>query len=179
MCFLVMSALVTIIVGCAGKPQPAAIKTASAVQDSAGETVNVTLKGADISWDDGKGRKVMDARFAEFSASGTEARANAELRNMRADLYQDGKIASTLIAPRVTVDSGNREIHATGGVQIKSVTGASVTANEIVWRSRENKVEAKGPVKVSIDNITIDAKGFEADTALKHAKFSGAEANIK
>jgi hypothetical protein len=174
--------------GCAPKiekviepPAPAA-KSAPPAEAPQPEKVTVSTKfqKAGISWDDDKGRRVLEAGFTEASAQEVNGDAQAELKGVKATLYKDGRPASILYAPTVTADSAKKEIKAGGGVKIVSkANNTSALCESVVWKSGESKLVGTGGVKLTMGNITISAAGFEADTALKKAKFSGAQANLE
>lgn len=136
--------------------------------------------GAKMTWDDEKGARVWEARFKEAAASQTGKSAVVELRGVEAGLYRNGKIASRLVAPRVVADSRTREVKASGGVKVTSaIYDASVRAERLLWRSREDKLLGAGGVRMRKGNLSITARSFEADTALKKAKFTDAEMSLE
>ena len=125
---------------------------------------------ARLLWDDEKGRRVWEARFDDAVASGASGDTVAELHGVKASLYEDGKVVSSLIAPRVIADSRSGEVRAAGGVTITSaLDGASVRSDRVTWKSREDKMYGAGAVRMTRGNISIAANTFEADSALRTA----------
>jgi len=161
-----------------GKKSPAPI---AAGEKPAGEgALKAEFRGARITWDDENGFRVWEARFKEATASQTGKGAVVELRGVEASLYKDGKIASRLVAPRVVADSRSREVKAAGGVEVTSaVYNASVRAERLVWKSREDKLFGAGGVRMKKENLSVTARSFEADTALKKARFTDAEMSLE
>ena len=137
------------------------------------------FKGASMTWDDEKGRPAWKAQFKKAIASHAGGRTQIELRGVRAVLYESGKVVSKLDAPRVVADSRKREIKATGGVTVVSVEDkTSAYSEQLVWKSREDKIIGTGAVKMVKGNISIMARSFIADAALKRAKFFDAETSM-
>lgn len=133
-----------------------------------------------MTWNDGKGNRVWDAQFKEAIASQTGSTSAVELRGVEADLYEDGKLVSKLIAPNVTADSKQKEVKATGGVELVSGTdGAVVHADSLRWKSAEGKVYGVGNIKMTRKNISVAAVKFEADTGLKKAVFKNGRIDVK
>lgn len=181
---LAIISLPVYLTGCSGRQPGMPAKKAAAVNPTPKPADQGSLKasfqGARIAWDDANGMRLMEAEFKEAIASQSGTSASVELRGVKASLFKDGKVASTLIAPTMTANSSAREILATGGVQILSPSQhATARSDELVWKSRENKVLGTGAVKMTVGNISITARRFEADTALKKARFTGAEASLR
>lgn len=151
----------------------------AAVEQPAG-ALEAEFRGAQITWDDEKGRRVMEAQFEEALASQTGDEAVVELRSVKARLYKGGKLASSLVAPRVVADSRTKEIRASGGVEIVSAENdASGRAERVVWKSREDKLIGTGAVRMVKENVSFTARSFESDTALKKAKFGDGKAALR
>lgn len=139
-------------------------------------TLKVEFSKARVLWNDPTGRRVMDAGFREAVVLQTGQNGALELRGVRANLYKDGKIVSILTAPKVVADSKTREVKATGGVRVTSVQdGTSAVSEQIIWKARADKISGTGTVKMTKGNMFINAQSFEADTALKKARFREAE----
>lgn len=91
-----------------------------------------------------------------------------ELHDVKATLFKDGKPASTLVAPLVKANSSTREVSASGGVLVVAKSpNATVRADRMLWKARENKITGAGHVKMVRDGATITAESFEGDTDLK------------
>ncbi len=169
--------------GC-GRKQPAKkpVQTSVAPTESEPEPerrkVEAKFEGAKVTWDDDQGKRLWEAEFKSASAAAADgSSATVELVKVEASLYRDGKVTSRMIAPRVVADSGRKEIRATGGVKVTSlVDGTTASAEEMVWRPRENKLVGTGGVRMDKGNIHIRARSITTDTALKKARLSDAEA---
>ncbi|MGQ9454859.1 MAG: hypothetical protein ACUVRS_05485 [Armatimonadota bacterium] len=104
---------------------------------------------------------------------GSELSRKVILTDLNAKLYQDGKLAAELVAPKVEADERKRILTATGGVTLKSLDGGTVlTCEWMKWFARENRIVGNGGVKVvsrleSGDRYKMEGAAFEADTALK------------
>lgn len=139
-------------------------------------TLKVEFGKARILWNDATGRRILDAQFKEAVVSQTGKNAALELKGVKASLYKNGKIASTMAAPRVVADSRTREVKASGGVKVTSAAdGATAISEQLVWKAREDRVYGTGMVKMLKGNMFINARSFQADTALKKAHFTEAE----
>ena len=175
---LIVGVAVGLLAGCAGKGRrPVAKKQAAPKEEKS--ALKAEFRKAKITWADAKGRPVMEARFKKAVASTDSESARVELLGVQASLYQNGKRASSLSAERIVADSRNREIRASGSVKITSGEGSSALAERVVWRSSENKLLGSGDVKLTKGNVTISADKFEADTALKKARFYQGKAEVK
>lgn len=153
-------------------------ESATSLKQPKEKKLEAEFERARITWDDDKGRRLWEAEFEEALASQTGESAVMELRDVKASLYKDGKVASRLIAPRVVADTRTREVRASGGVKVTSAAdSASISAERMTWKSRENKLIGVGTVRMTKGNMEIAAHAFEADTGLKKARFSDGEGN--
>jgi len=173
---LIVGIAASLLAGCAGKGKPPSAKKPAAQEKTA---LKAEFRKAQITWDDANGQRILEARFKEAVASADSDSARVELRGVQAGLFQNGKPASSLSADRVTADSRNKEVTATGGVTITSRDGSSAQSSQVIWKSRENKLFGSGSVKLTKGSITITADRFEADTALKHARFYQGKAEVR
>ena len=167
-----------VLAGCAGKGKPPSTAAKKPAKEEK-TALKAEFRKARITWDDAKGRRVLEARFREAIASAEGENATIELRGVKAGLYHDGKPASSLSAERVVADSRKQEIRAAGGVRITSSDGSSAQCERVVWKSSENKLFGSGGVKLTKGNVTITAERFEADTSLKRARFYEGKAEIE
>ena len=173
-----------VLAGCSArkgtKPVPPGVSNKTSKQPAEQTALQAEFSKARIMWNDEKGRRVMDARFKEAVASQTGQSAVIELHDVKAGLYRDGKLAGTLIAPRVIADGVKKEVRASGGVRIISATeGATALCKEVTWKSRMNKFFGAGSVKLTKDNVSVNASSFQADTALKKARLTDAKLGIE
>lgn len=76
--------------------------------------------------------------------------AFGRLSDVSAVLYREGKEASTAKAKTAEVDKTNRKLVLTGEVQLNvKMDGATMTADKMVYREGEGRIEATGNVWVS------------------------------
>ena len=177
MAFLIALVL---IAGCSAPQKPAATptKTEPPKAESAEktkpkkDTVTTKFKTPKIHWLDENGVPVWNADAKTGSALDNGKKTIVELKRVKGDMFQDGKLVSKLTAPSVVGDNSTREIKATGGAKVVSVVnGTIVTCRELVWKARENKFYGTGDVKVTRQNATITSNRFVADTGLKKIEF--------
>ncbi|MDI6829473.1 MAG: hypothetical protein QME62_13435, partial [Armatimonadota bacterium] len=140
--FFVAWVVTALCFGCS-RPKPEKKKAPAEIEQPRKSKIEAEFKGAKIIWTDEKGRKLWEAEFREARASQSEE-TRVKLLGVKATLYQDGKIASTLIAPDVAADSRTKEVKATGGVKIISATGdTSAIVQQIIWKARDGKIIGK------------------------------------
>lgn len=180
---LILIALCTALIpaGCARKPSRSpevkpAVKQADAEQER--RKIDARFEGARVTWDDDRGNRLWEAGFESATAAATEgASSTVELTKVEAGLYENGKVVSRMVAPRVVADSGKKQIRAFGGVKITSlVNGTTATAEEMLWKPNENTISGRDDVVMRKGNMTIRAQDIIADTALRRVKLSKAEA---
>ena len=178
--FLMVLAFSTCFIGCNSQKE-AVVKPndPKVVEKQPDPEVEATFRTAELGWSDEKGRKVMDAKFKEASASHTDVSSTVVLRDVKAVLYAKGKAVAELTAPDVDIDNNTRMIKATGGVKVVSTSrNTTISADTIIWKSRENKLIGHGNVLMLRKNISAKAARFEADTSLRRARFKNAEIRI-
>jgi len=130
-------------------------------------------KGVTLRWIE-KNKNGMTAIARKFE--GNEVTRKGVLVDFSAELFQDGKLTSSVTAPKVVADEANRTLTAAGGVTLKSLDrGTVVTCEWIKWSARENKIVGNGGVRVVSnvgggDRYEMEGAAFEADTALKTLK---------
>lgn len=160
------------------KPAPVSAQPAKPAEPEPERTrVDARFEGARVTWDDDQGKRLWEAGFKSATASESGGAAEVELAGVEASLYRDGKVASRMVAPRVVADSSKKEIRAYGGVKVTSLTdNATASAEEMVWKPKENKIIGTGGVRMDRGNIHIRARSISTDTALKRASLSDADA---
>lgn len=143
-------------------------------------SLKANLKKADIGWVDEHGKPIWKVGFREGNAVQLGNNGVAELVDVNADLYHDGKLSATMIAPKLSADSQNRIVSATGGVKIESAEGnGSITADKVIWKSKENKIYGYGNIFMKKGNISASASEVIADTALNKVSLTNAEISMK
>lgn len=127
--------------------------------------LTLSQKGVTLNWVE-RGVLKMSATAKEFR--GNEVTRRGELIGFSAQLYENGKPATTLTAPRVVADTTNRIVTATGGVVMKSLArNTTVKADWAKWYEKKQQIVGNGGVKISSDAWTAEAAAFVADTGLK------------
>lgn len=92
---------------------------------------------------------VLSAPKAGLTVEG-DRNAFGKLNDVSAVLYRDGKEASTAKADAAEVDKTNRKLVLTGGVRLNvKMDGATMTADKMVYREGEGRIEATGEVWVT------------------------------
>jgi len=83
-------------------------------------------------------------------------------------LYEKGKPATDLRAGRVQAIQQQWRIEASGGVSARSrVNGVALQAKEVIWLARENRLIARGDVRITGKQFSLRARQVELDTALQ------------
>ncbi len=123
-------------------------------------------KGITLKWvDNGKLRMVATAT----ELKGNEITKQGALQNVKADLYEDGKLTARITAPTAVADTENRTVTATGGVRVESlVRKSTLTAERVRWFSSKNMIVGDGGVTVNSTIGVVQSRAFQADTALKN-----------
>ena len=146
----------------AGQPAPPKQDT---VPDLRAIGKSVTLRWIE------KGKTSMNAKARRFE--GNEVTRTGILLDFSAELYENGKLTTTMTAPKVIADEANRTLTATGGVTLESLDRGTVVKSEwIRWFSRDDRIVGNGGVKAvsnmgTGDRYEMEGAAFEADTALK------------
>jgi hypothetical protein len=168
---LVCAAAVLAFAGCgpadSGKTtKPVAHTPAKPVIAAAtGPKLGLIQKGVTLRWVE-KGTLRMTATAKEFR--GNEVTKKGELIDFSAQLYENGKPATTMTAPKVVADTANRIVTATGGVVMKSLSRDTVVKSQWAkWYEKKQKVVGDGGVTVTSDTWRAESAAFVADTGLK------------
>ena len=102
------------------------------------------------------------------------------LTQVQAELYQLGKPAATMAAPRVDGKQTTKTVilTATGGVVMHSLvqSGTLLTADKVVWYARSNQITATGHVfyRDGKTGMTLHVPKLVADTRLHSLDSAGA-----
>lgn len=120
-----------------------------------------------LAWqEEGKTRLKASAR----EMTGNTVMGKASLKEVNAELYDNGKLVARLSAPSVQADEKTRVITATGGVTITSeVPGSTIKtlkSDWVKWYSREDKLIGDGGVTAVGPLANIQAAAFTANTRL-------------
>lgn len=130
-----------------------------------GPMIEIEQDSITLKWiDNGKVRMSATAREGKVD----ERTKTSVLSGFVAELYEDGKLTSTLAAPKVVADAASRVLTATGGVTVKSVERKTVIkADWIKWYARHQKIIGNGGVTIKSDTWDLRSAAFVADTGLK------------
>jgi hypothetical protein len=132
---------------------------------SVGPLIEVEQKTVTLRW--------VEKGVLRMSATAREGRINeltktGVLTDFSANLYENGKLTASLTAPKVSADTVNRIVTATGGVTVKStVRNTTLKAGWVKWFAREQKLIGNGGVKIKTDMWEMESAAFVADTGLK------------
>lgn len=130
-----------------------------------GPKLQMTQQGVTLSWiENGVVRMSAKAREGQIN----EVTKVGQLLDFSAKMFEDGKLTTTMSAPKVVADTEKRVVTATGGVTLKSLDRkTTVKAQWMKWYSRQHKVVGDGGVKITSEMGTMQGAAFVADTALK------------
>lgn len=144
--------------------KPAA-KAKPALPEQTGPKLAMSQTGITLRWvENGKLRMIATAR--EFR--GNEVTKKGELLDFSGQLYENGKPATTMTAPKVVADTTNRIVTATGGVVMKSLLRKTVVRSQWAkWYQKKQKIVGNGGVTIKSDTWDVKAAAFVADTGLK------------
>ena len=156
--------------------KPVTDKPAKAVESTArtaptapepGPLIKISQDKITIRWVE-KNVLRMSAAAREVEGQINEVTRTGVFRGFSADLYENGKITSSMTAPKVVVDTTNRVVTATGGVMLKSMERSTIVkAQWMKWYAKEQKVIGNGGVKIKSDAWDLQSAAFVADTGLK------------
>ena len=86
-----------------------------------------------------------------------------------AQLYENGKLTASVVAPKAVVNTREQLVIATGGVTLKSQERkTTVKASWMKWYARKHRVIGDGGVRVESPDWNVEGAAFEADTGLKN-----------
>ena len=144
------------------KPDEPAVKP---IEDT-GPKLELSQRGVTLNWVE-KGVLRMSATASKGQIS--EITKVGMLFNFSAKLYDNGKLTTTMTAPKVIADTTNRIVTATGGVTLKSLDRKTVVkAKWMKWYEKKQKVVGNGGVDIKSDTWNVQSAAFIADTALKN-----------
>ena len=144
------------------KPDEPAVKP---IEDT-GPKLEVSQRGVTLNWVE-KGVLRMSATASKGQIS--EITKVGILFNFSAKLYDNGRLTTTMTAPKVIADTTNRIVTATGGVTLKSLDRKTVVkAKWMKWYEKKQKVVGNGGVDIKSDAWNVQSAAFIADTALKN-----------
>jgi hypothetical protein len=90
-----------------------------------------------------------DAEAGAFDALTDSSRASVAMQRVQAQLFQQGKLAALLTAPKLVANQSAERVVGTGGVTIHSAPGQPIsvlTADQVTWDVRKELIVAEGHV---------------------------------
>lgn len=130
-----------------------------------GPMIEINQKGISLRW--------IEKGIIKMKATAREGQVNeltkiGVLTDFSAELYEDGKLTTTMVAPRVVADTAKQLVTATGGVTLKSLDRSTVVRSDWVkWYARHQMMIGNGGVNIKSDTWDVNSAAFVADTALK------------
>lgn len=130
----------------------------------------LTYEGNTIS-EEKDGRKVwqITAETIEVDVDSS----NVLVKNVKATFYQaDGKNV-VLTAPQATLDNKSRDISLQGNVNAVNSDGATFTAEQAAWISKQEHFTAKGKVRLTREDTVVTADQLDSDAKMEKIKVQG------
>lgn len=116
---------------------------------------------------------VWEATVPYAQASSVQAGATGEFENVQCILYEKGEPTTDLRAGRVRALQKQWRVEASGGVSATSrVNGVRLQANEAIWLAQQNRLIARGDVRITGKQFSLRAQEVELDTALQVMRVS-------
>ena len=190
-CLLIFCAGAAVIcagAGCGRKPDRAAAKPLPIKSEVAkpakvqiakddGPKLELSQKGVILNW--------VEKGQLRMKASGSQSKYDdvakvASMLKFSAQLFDDGKLTASLVAPEAVADTTSRIVTATGGVTLKSMQrNTTVTAPRMRWYAKEQKVVGDGGVKITSSMGTLEGAAFLADTSMKTITIKDSSKGLK
>lgn len=105
------------------------------------------------------------------------------LIGITAMLFEKGKLAAKMKAPKAVGNSATQTIVATGRVTVTSLQqpGTTLKADKITWHAKTNKIVATGNVIYhnAKNGVTMRVPSLNADTVLKSLSFGMGNGTLK
>lgn len=170
--------------GAAGKSLPAnEIKSKVAkpakvqIAKDDGPKLELSQKGVTLNW--------VEKGQLRMKASGSQSKYDdvakvASMLKFSAQLFDNGKLTASLVAPEAIADTASRVVTATGGVTLKSMErNTTVTAPRMKWYAKAQKVVGDGGVKITSSMGTLEGAAFVADTSMKTITIKDSSKGLK
>lgn len=142
--------------------------------------LKVIGRKVNLNWQEGGEPKLA---VTAVELTGDTLAGKAAMKQVSAELYQDGKLVAKLVAPNVEADEKTRIITATGGVTLTSnvpeSTIRTVKCDWIKWYSKSDKIIGNGGVTATGPLVLIKAAAFTADTKLRTVKVTADPSEAK
>lgn len=113
-------------------------------------------------------RVVWEATVPRASAESARAGVTGTFEDVQCVLYEKGEPTTDLRARRVRAVQEQWRIEATEGVQAQSrVNNVRLQAKEVIWFAQQNRLIARGDVRITGTQFSLRAQQVELDTALE------------
>lgn len=113
-------------------------------------------------------RVVWEASVPRASAESARAGATGVFEDVQCVLYEKGEPTTDLRARRVRAMQEQWRVEASEGVYALSrINGVQLQAKEVIWFARQNRLIARGDVRITGKQFTLQAQQVELDTALQ------------
>jgi LPS export ABC transporter protein LptC len=91
------------------------------------------------------------------------------LENVKIDFYDENRnITSTLTSKRGRVDDISKDMYAIDSVVAVSDSGVTLITDELIWRSKKQKIASDKFVRIISQTEIIEGYGFESDQHLNN-----------
>lgn len=111
---------------------------------------------------------IWEAQVPRAAGENAPAGATGVFENVQCVLYDKGQPTTDLRARRVRAVEAEWRVEATGGVEARSrVNDVQLQAKEVIWFARQNRLIARGDVRITGKQFSLRAPEVELDTALR------------
>lgn len=111
---------------------------------------------------------VWEASVPRAAAESERAGATGLFKNVQCVLYEGGKPTTDLRAEQVRAVQKRWRVEASGGVYARSrINGVQLQAKEVIWLPQQNRLIARGDVRITGEQFSLRAQQVELDTALQ------------
>jgi LPS export ABC transporter protein LptC len=149
----------------------AADRTEEAASPTPPASPHVALEGVRIK--EGAGNQQvweLEATHVRYRPDGRVA----DMQEVQARFYEDGKVVSRATAPAAELRLGDRHFTLSGGIHLRTPDGTSgFEAGDASWHPDASRLEAHGPVRFWRPGGGLQAAHLHADRALRRVELGG------
>lgn len=136
----------------------------------------MALEGAELK-ETVAGQTVWQLKAARIDYHGAAGRA--ELTDIQAQFFENGRLVSACRAPRATFYPGDRRLLLTGGIRMESrVIDAGFEAREATWSPALGRLSVRGKVRFWRGASTLVASRLDADRALQRIELGEVQGHL-
>jgi lipopolysaccharide assembly outer membrane protein LptD (OstA) len=138
----------------------------SSIPQVKGVLEQTTLTGVDPK----TGKTLWKATAKSIDAQNSDTGKTGQMHSGIVTLYHNGIPEAVLTAPLVTGDTASKEVKATGGVLVKTLTGrdrSTMRCNSVIWHSDTDIMLGQGNVIISGNGFVQTGSSFQADTKMQ------------